>query len=121
MNSITGQIVFLYYEDLAAPRKFYGSVLGLDSYFEQDWVTLYRITQTAAIGIVKPGHAPAPAASGVMVSISSDVVDEWYSRLRENPSVKILKKIYDHPEVPIRAFLIEDPGGYSIEFFQWLK
>jgi hypothetical protein len=53
-----------------------------------------------------------------MVSIVTDDVAGWYAKLE--PRVRIVKPIYDHPQVPIRAFEMEDPGGYAIEFFQWL-
>ena len=36
-------------------------------------------------------------------------------------SQEVLKPIADSSTNPIRAFLIEDPGGYTIEFFSWKK
>jgi hypothetical protein len=55
-----------------------------------------------------------------MVSIVSKDVDAWYDVIKNSGDVKVLKDIYDNPSVPIRAFLVADPGGYTIEFFQWL-
>jgi hypothetical protein len=123
-NHITDQVTFLYYDDLAAPRKFYSQTLGLTPYFEKESVSLFRTAPGAAIGLVKVEHAdtaPAVKRATVMVSIVTDDVAGWYARLRQDPSVHIVKPIYDHPQVPIRAFEMEDPGGYPVEFFQWLE
>ena len=120
---ISGQVTFLYYGDLAAPRKFYGQTLGLVPYLENDWVTLYRTASGATVGLVKAPNSRTSAAtkrSVVMVSLVTDDVEAWYRKLRRDGGVRIVKPLYDHPAVPIRAFEIEDPAGYPIEFFQWL-
>ena len=54
-----------------------------------------------------------------MVSIVSKNVDEWYGAILNAKNIKIEKEIYDNQSAPIRAFLIRDPGGYTVEFFQW--
>ena len=54
-----------------------------------------------------------------MVSIVTSDVDGWYARVADNPSVRKLKPVADRG--PIRSFMLEDPGGYTVEFFQWLK
>jgi hypothetical protein len=120
---ISGQVTFLYYEDLAAPRKFYGQTLGLVPYMENDWVTLFYATPGATIGLVKASNSGTSAStkrSVVMVSLVTDDVAAWYRKLRCDASLRIVKHLYDHPGVPIRAFEIEDPAGYPVEFFQWL-
>ena len=124
LPDVHDQVTFLYYTDLREPRRFYGSVLGFSRYYETPWVTLYRSSPGATIGIVKrtqdsiPGNTKRDA---VMVSIVTDDVNGWYQRLKRGGQVRFEKDLYDHPDVPIRAFLIRDPAGYSIEFFQWRK
>ena len=120
---ISGQVTFMYYEDLAAPREFYGQTLGLVPYLENDWVTLFHAASGATLGLVKAQDSRPNAAtkrSVIMVSLVTDDVAAWYRKLRSNASVRTVKDLYDHPGVPIRAFEIEDPEGYTIEFFQWL-
>lgn len=123
VKSVTDQVTFLYYDDLTAPRKFYSETLGLAPYFQRAGVSLYHPTSGSTIGIVKllrPGITPSVKGAAVMVSIVTDDVAEWYKKLKQDPGIPITKKLYDHPRVPIRAFQVEDPGGYAIEFFQWL-
>jgi predicted enzyme related to lactoylglutathione lyase len=124
LAGVREQVTFLYYPDLTAPREFYGKVLGLESYYDQDWASLYRVAAGAAIGVVKSSDKQVAAdvkRDAAMISIVTTDVDDWFSRLKQVGGVVVQKGIYDHPSVPIRAFLLRDPGGYSVEFFQWLK
>lgn len=120
--AIKDQVTFLYYEDLAPPRHFYREVLGLEPYFEQEWVSLYHTTPGASIGLVKVQRSdsnPASRRAAIMVSLVTDDVDGWYARLKGRTDVHIVKLPYDHPAAPIRALELEDPAGYPVEFFQW--
>jgi Glyoxalase/Bleomycin resistance protein/Dioxygenase superfamily len=122
-GGLTGQVTFLYYKDLAAPRKFYAEELGLVPYLDTEWVVLFHTASGATLGIVKVpnGHLSASMKrAAVMVSLVTDDVAAWYRKLSQDPNVHIVKALYDHPAVPIRAFEVEDPAGYPIEFFQWL-
>jgi len=121
---ITEQYTMLYYNDMEAPRKFYGGLLGLTSTMEDEWLSLYRLTPASYIGVIKAGEDSwhkVQEKNAVMISIVSDDVDGWYQRIRQDSSVTILKEIYDNESVPIRAFLVQDPGGYTVEFFQWVQ
>jgi len=122
--SITQQIVMLYYKDLAAARHFYGDILGLQETMEDSWVTIYQSTSSSLIGVVKEGakgaYHHAQDQNAVMISIVTDDLEAWHDKLKRAKEVNFLKEIYEGAYTPIRAFLVEDPGGYSIEFFQWL-
>ena len=56
-----------------------------------------------------------------MLSLVVNDVDAWYEKVTANTDVVILKEIYNNKSAPIRAFLVQDPGGYSVEVFQWVK
>lgn len=120
---ISESIVMFYYPDIAPARAFYENTLGLDPSFEDTWVSIYKIAPTASLGIVQEGSGvfhKANANSAVMLSIVSSDVDAWYERLKAVPGVRFEHELLNHKEAPIRSFLIRDPGGYTIEFFQWL-
>lgn len=116
--------VMLYYSSLQAPRRFYGNLLGLEATFEDDWVSIYRTSPGAYVGLVKEGgtayHSSQPK-NAVMLSLAVVDVDAWYEKIKNVPGLVMLKDIYNHDSAPIRAFLVEDPGGYTVEVFQWLK
>ncbi len=121
---INEQYTMLYCNELEAPRKFYGGLLGLTSTMEDEWLSLYQLTPASYIGVIKQGENSwhkVQKKNAVMISIVTDDVDGWYERIRQDSSVMILKEVNDNESVPIRAFLVQDPGGYTVEFFQWLQ
>ena len=120
---IASQTVMFYYDDLAAAEEFYGTVLGLDKTQDFGWAKLFRVSAGAEVGIVKSGagayHVPQ-RNNAVMLSIVTTDVDAWYARLKAAKGVRFLAEISSGESAPIRNFMIEDPGGYTVEFFQWL-
>ena len=123
LPTIDSQTTMLYYTNIDAPARFYGETLGLSASMDTDWVKIFKITDTSAVGIVTEGdgayHRARPD-NAVMLSIVTSEIDAWYDRLKAAGDVKFLKDIYNSTTVPIRAFLVEDPGGYTVEFYQWL-
>ena len=114
------QVVMFYYKDLAAVDHFYGSILQLEKTLDYEWVKFYQTSPNGSVGLVADGddawHHSQPK-NAVMLSIVTHEVDDWYRKLKSDESVVFLKDIGDGG--PIRSFLIEDPGGYTVEFFQW--
>lgn len=126
--AITGQVTFFYYKDLDRAAAFYGETLGLKLTLDLGWARLYAVSETATVGIVEDGpgyHAATEGDKPVMLSIVTDDVDGWYARL-SGAGVTILSHLKpletngNSNRAPVRAFLVEDPGGYTIEFFTWL-
>ena len=126
LPTIDEQITMLYYatNDWDKAVHFYGTDLQLEATYDDDWVKIYKLNDGAFIGVVKDSdggfHKPNKD-SAVMVSIVSKAVDDWYGAILNAKNIKIEKEIYDNQSAPIRAFLIRDPGGYTVEFFQWMN
>ncbi len=120
---VTGQVTFFYYPDLTEPRLFYGELLGVKPYYEKEWVSLFHTAGGATLGLVRTGseNAGTNKRAAVMLSIVTDDISAWHAKILGNSRFHILKGPYDHPQVPIRAIQMEDPGGYPVEVFQWLK
>lgn len=120
---ISEQIVMLYYANFEAATRFYGETLGLEPRLLEPWVNIYSCAERCSIGVLRAGatgvYHQAQERNAVMVSIVTDDVEAWYRRLRGATGVKFLKDIHDSSAIPIRTFLVEDPGGYALEFFQW--
>ncbi len=125
-GSADATITFFYYEDLAAVAPFYERILGLEMTMDQDWVKIYRITPTSSVGLVQQGHGFHDIAEDkpAMLSIVTENVDAWYELLVE-AEVVIRKELPDKQreltptDAPVRGFIVEDPGGYTVEFFSW--
>ena len=114
----------LYYLELGPADHFYGEVLGLERSYQDDWVHLYRTTATSYVGVVKQGPGAfhkVQAENAVMVSLVTADVDAVYKRIQQHHDVEIVRPLHNDESAPIRAFIMRDPGGYTVEIFQWLK
>ena len=112
----------LYYKDISAAASFYGDILGFENTLDWEWVKFFRSSGDAYVGLVTEGdgaHHRVQATNAVMVSIVTPDVDGWYARVVGKPGVHQLKELANRG--PIRSFMLEDPGGYTVEFFQWLN
>ncbi|MEE8586374.1 MAG: VOC family protein [Acidobacteriota bacterium] len=120
--AIRSQVTFLYYENLGEAARFYEQALGLEATFSLPWVKIFQVTEGASVGLVdiRRGHFKTAQTKGVMFSLVTDDVDAWYARLK-GLDAKLLSSPKDSRETGIRAFLFQDPGGYTLEFFQWLE
>ncbi|MSQ99614.1 MAG: hypothetical protein EXR85_10035, partial [Xanthomonadales bacterium] len=114
--AIKENTIMFYYKDLAAVVPFYERTLGLTKTFDADWVKIFQLTPGSSIGLVQEGETSfhrAQADNAVMLSIVTEDVDAWHQRLKATEGVVFLKEIYNNKNVPIRAFLVADPGGYT--------
>ena len=120
LPSIDSQVTFLYYADVPAAAQFYEGILGLEKTFDEGWVQIYRVSSTAYVGLVDEtrGVHRTSESKPVMLSIVTNEIDAWYAHMRTS-GVKLLSELSNSDNAPIRAFLVEDPGGYTVEFFQW--
>ena len=119
-------VTFFYYEDLEAALHFYEEVLELSVTMNEDWVKILRVTATSSVGLVLDGHGFHDVADDkpAMLSIVTEDVDAWYRRLLD-AGVTIRRELpppdaaETDSKAPIRGFIAEDPGGYTVEFFAW--
>ena len=121
-RGVTGQVVFFYYPDLKEAETFYTSIMGFHETFGLDWVKIYRTNEGASIGIVdeKKGFLREAKEKPVMLSWVTDDVDGWHRYLK-NQGVEIKTEPKDTAETGIRSFIFSDPGGYTLEFFSWIR
>ena len=125
--SLDETVVFFYYDDIEAVAPFYQDLLQLTATMDEDWVKIYRISPTSSVGLVQQGRGFHNVAvdKPAMLSIITPDVDAWYQRLVAAgvPVRSELPAPGDEKAggAPIRGFVVEDPGGYTVEFFSWRK
>lgn len=113
----------LYYPELGPAARFYGEVMGLELTYSDDWVQLYKTTASSFVGVVKEGpdaFHKVQVKNSVMVSLVTTDVNAFYERVQKHTEVEIVTPLHDNKSAPIRAFIMRDPGGYTVEVFQWL-
>jgi hypothetical protein len=116
------QITFFYYRDLEAAARFYAQTLRFELVEDQQWAKIYRVAGRAFVGIVAgdKGFRRPQDYNAVLLTVLVNDVDAWYAYLREH-EVKFLTEIQDKPEIQVRCFFIEDPGGYAVEIQEFLR
>lgn len=124
--AIDGTVTFFYYEDIDAAARFYNDLLQLPITMNEDWVKIFQITSTSSVGIVQHGRGfhEVSVDKPAMLSMVTNDVDAWYARLQD--ANVLIRSELPPPDkkvkagtAPIRGFVAEDPGGYTIEFFSW--
>lgn len=122
---VTGQVTFLYYQDLPAAERFYREVLGLSASFELDWVKIFRLSSSSSVGLVNATRgslrpAAVEAEKPVMVSLVVDPADvsRWHSYLKSK-GVEVGEGPKVGADGRVLAFSFKDPGGYTLEVFAW--
>src|SRR6478736_1306 len=98
---ISGQVTFLYYENLPRAAEFYKRTLGLRQTLDRKWVKIFQLSPTSSLGLVDAtsgSHRPA-ADKPVMISIVVQDVDVWYRFLEGRPSIHISKPPSDSARV----------------------
>ena len=127
-GSVDATITFFYYESIDDQVAFYEGLLGLSPSMVEDWVRIYSVTNTSSVGLVLGGRGfhPVSDAKPAMLSIVTRDVDAWYERM-VGAGVPVRSPLRPPgtagkpDDAPVRGFVVEDPGGYTIEFFTWQK
>lgn len=114
-------VTFIYYKDLSEGENFYGNILGLKKDFDGEWVKIFRIADGGRVGLVDEtkGHLKASSDKPVMISIDTPDVQAWYDRVKVSGAKYLKTHLKDHSDGFANSFLMNDPAGYTVEFFQW--
>jgi catechol 2,3-dioxygenase-like lactoylglutathione lyase family enzyme len=114
---ITATVLWLYYQDVPAIQRFYEQSLGLQQVVDQGWAKIYAASPSGFLGPVVAGKGlhPYSEQKAVTVSLLSDDVAPWFTRLQHDPAFRL------HTQEIVRreryhAFVGYDPEGYFMEF-----
>ncbi len=110
--SFDAQVTFCYTPDLPATAHFYEQLLALPLSLDQGVCRIYRVAPGAHLGFCQRADAARP--QGVILTLVSDAVDEWYARLSAR-GVVFEKPPAHNPDYNIYHCLLRDPNGYLLE------
>lgn len=119
--NIIGQVTFLYYSDIDAAENFYGHILKLKKTFDKGGVKFYQLTENSYVGLVGEGRGlhKTSESKPVMISMVTTEVVKW-DKYMKTQNVKYVSAYNpDDNNGPVHGFIVLDPGGYTVEFFQW--
>lgn len=116
--SIEQQVTFLYTADLEATTTFYEEVLGLPLVLDQGSCRIYHVCRGSFLGFCH--HlARSQQPEGVILTLVSTAVDEWYTYLQSR-GVVVEKPPQHNTRFNIYHLFLRDPNGYLIEIQQFL-
>jgi len=123
MNSLFPDILS---KDLTASKKFYESLLELETVFELDWYVhlVSPANKSLQIAFVSPDHDSVPVShrqspQGMLVTVEMDDVDTVYQRAK-SLKLPIIQDIRDEAWGQ-RHFIAEDPNGLMVDLVQAIE
>ncbi len=127
--ALRGSVVFLYSDDVARSRQFWGADLGLPLVADKESVVFFKLPHAGgSLAVVKQGVSAAatpPVCARdagkdvVMVCLLTDDVDGWSARL-EGAGHHLDQPPRQNERFGIKNALLRSPEGYLVEIQQFL-
>jgi len=112
-------VTWLYYKDVLAMQNFYENVLGLEVVADQGWAKIYKVSQTAFLGIVdeRRGMHKFTDTKAVNVGFIIDDIEGWFNYVQEHEPFKLrTEKLEIESDKRYTAFVGYGPEDYYLEF-----
>lgn len=119
-----GTVAWLYYQDVLAMELFMEQTLGFPLVIDQGWAKVYPASETGYIGLVdeRRGMNDYTEEKAVNVSFWMNDLDGWWAYAKkEQPFPLRQNELTEDAGGRYRAFVGFDPGGYFLEFDEFLE
>ena len=119
--TVSATVLWLYYQDVPRIERFFEDAFGLSCIVDQGFAKIYPTSPTGFIGPVLAGEGlhPYSAEKGVTVSLWTDDLDGWFTRLKDRPDFRLRTPQIKRENPRFDAFVGYDPEGYFIELNQF--
>lgn len=122
---IRGVVTIFYYADLAEAARWYAEALGFESVVQLDGVEIFRIEGNAHLALVAEGKGSQPFIAGraksALLSIQTEDLEGWHDRLHALGVEGTGEGAQIGAGGATIEFKVYDPGGYTVEFFEWIR
>lgn len=121
---IDGVLTMFYYDDLAAATDWYEHVIGFEKILTFEGLALFRVHGGSQLALVGKGYgSQVPIAGtnkGAILSIHTRALQQWHERLFGRQVEGTGEGLHLGGDGRTIEFKVRDPGGYTIEFFDWI-
>ena len=122
---IGGVMTIFYYDSIAPIIPFYEEFLQFERVLDHGWVVVLRIREGCHLALVEGnGGSQTPIAGtnkGATLSIETDDLAGWHDRLLAlGADFKGFGLDWGCDGRAIE-FHVRDPGGYTVEFLEWVE
>jgi len=120
--SICGGLMFLYYDGLEDAARFYEDVLGFDLKLDRDWVKIFKYGEDCHVGIVDEsmGSHRVMVEKSTRLQLMVEDAQAWLEYVKSRGLSPSRDELVEGKILRIKAFSVKDPGGYTVEFCEYL-
>lgn len=122
--SIDGTYTMFYYRNQREAVRWYEEVLGFERVLSITGADLFRIHAHSHLALIAEGHGSQKATSvrekGAILSIQTSALEEWHARLFALGVEGTGVGTVTGGDGTTVEFKVYDPGGYTVEFFDWI-
>jgi catechol 2,3-dioxygenase-like lactoylglutathione lyase family enzyme len=122
---VDGAITLFYYDDVETATHWYEEVIGFEKVLDHGWLAVFRLRDHAYLGLVSSSagsQRPLDGPNkGVLLTIATRDLERWHARLFERGVPGTGEGLQIGGEGLTIEFKVRDPGGYTLEFFEWLE
>lgn len=118
----SGQVTWVYTNDLPDTARFYAETLGFEMVLDQGLCRIFRAAPHAFVGVcqVRPGRWVEPKGVVVTFVLSTPgEVDAWHAKIVAK-GAKPESPPFRSEAFNVYAFFLLDPNGYRLEFQAFL-
>lgn len=116
---LSSQTTFLYVEDMAAARRFFDDVLGLEVVYDPLWSCVWRTGAASFLGVVdnksRRGIIQEPNKGSVLISFTVKEIDEIYEYLSTREEIPYISAIRFLEDIGLKSFIFQGPEEYLFE------
>jgi len=119
MYRYSSNITFIYYNSLEYGSFFMENVLDLELIMDQGFAKVYRVNETAFVGIVQLTKATVYRGN-TLLSLNTDDCLKEYKRVSKLECYS-LTDIQRLDQIPLDSFFFKDEEGHDFEIQQFLS
>ncbi len=123
--AIMGATTIFYYDDMQPARAFYSEILGFRMILDREWAVIFAVTDSFQLALVEGltgSQVPIPGTNkGTMLSLVTGDLVAVHDRMVALGVPLVQPGIRSGCRGRALEFHLRDPGGYTIEFLQWIE
>jgi len=118
---INGGLMFMYYDEIGEAARFYEKILGFELKLDRDWVKIFKYASDCHVGLVdvSMGSHKVMAEKSARLQIMVEDAQAWHEYVKSKGLKPSKDELKEGVTLHIKAFSVEDPGGYTVEFCEY--
>ena len=118
---INGGLMFLYYDGIEEAAKFYEETLGFELKLDREWVKIFKYATDCHVGLVdiSMGSHKIMEEKSSRLQLMVDDAQSWWDYVKSKGLTPNKDKLVEGKTLKIKAFAVNDPGGYTVEFCEY--